>query len=421
MGVMRAVDLPRARVAVISLHTSPLDQPGIGSSGGMNVEIRALAGLLGDRGVAVDIFTRCAGRGVPEIERVGSLARVIQVQAGPCAEIDGPDLPSLVPRFADEVIRMEAELGPYDLIHSHYWMSGPAGIAAARRWEVPLLASFHTLAEVKNLAAEEGDPLEPLARVAGEKKVVGAADRLVAPTRDDAHNLIELYGADPGRIRVVPPGVDAGLFHPRDRAEARDRLGVGTGPVILFVGRLQRLKGPDLAIRAFAEAARLSPATMRDATLLFVGGPSGRGGVRDWLEGVVASEGLGGRVGFLAPRAHEDMPWVYSAADVLVMPSRSESFGLAALEAQACGTPVVAAAVGGLEHAVGDGGFLVEGRDPAGYAEPLLRVLSSPRLAASLSRGAVSHASAFPWERTVDGLLEVYGELMPDLESAKAS
>ena len=421
MGVMRAVDLPRARVAVISLHTSPLDQPGIGSSGGMNVEIRALAGLLGDRGVAVDIFTRCAGRGVPEIERVGSLARVIQVQAGPCAEIDGPDLPSLVPRFADEVIRMEAELGPYDLIHSHYWMSGPAGIAAARRWEVPLLASFHTLAEVKNLAAEEGDPLEPLARVAGEKKVVGAADRLVAPTRDDAHNLIELYGADPGRIRVVPPGVDAGLFHPRDRAEARDRLGVGTGPVILFVGRLQRLKGPDLAIRAFAEAARLSPATMRDATLLFVGGPSGRGGVRDWLEGVVASEGLGGRVGFLAPRAHEDMPWVYSAADVLVMPSRSESFGLAALEAQACGTPVVAAAVGGLEHAVGDGGFLVEGRDPAGYAEALLRVLSSPRLAASLSRGAVSHASAFPWERTVDGLLEVYGELMPDLESAKAS
>jgi D-inositol-3-phosphate glycosyltransferase len=420
---MRAVEAPRARVAVISLHTSPLDQPGTGSSGGMNVEIRALAGLLGDRGVAVDIFTRCAGRGVHEIERVGSLARVIQVAAGPCAEVDALSLPPLVPRFADEVLRLETELGPYDLIHSHYWMSGPAGIAAARRWEVPLVASFHTLAEVKNLAAEEGDPLEPLARVAGEKRVVGAADRVIAPTRDDAHNLIELYGADPGRIRVVPPGVDAGLFHPRDRAEARDRLGVAAGPVVLFVGRMQRLKGPDLAIRAFAEASRLSPGGMRDATLLLVGGPSGRGEVRAWLEGTVASEGLGGRVRFLAPRAHQDMPWVYSAADVLLMPSRSESFGLAALEAQACGTPVVAAAVGGLEHAVGEGtgGFLVGGRDPAGYAEALLRVLSSPRLAARLSRGAVSHASAFPWDRTVDGLLDVYGELVPDLESAKAS
>jgi D-inositol-3-phosphate glycosyltransferase len=403
MITMTSVEAPRARVAVISLHTSPLDQPGTGDSGGMNVEIRALAGLLGDRGVAVDIFTRGAGPGVPDIEPVGSLARVIQVRAGP----------------------LEARLGPYDLVHSHYWMSGPAGVAAAARWEVPLIASLHTLAEVKNLVVEKGDPLEPLARVAGEKRLIRAADRVLAPTREDSHNLIELYGADPARIRVVPPGVDAGLFHPRDQAEARERLGIGPGPVVLFVGRLQRLKGPDIAIRAFAEATRREPATMRDATLVLVGGPSGpaAGSVRAWLEGVVTSEGLDGRVRFLPPRAHDDMPWVYAAADILIMPSRSESFGLAALEAQACGTPVVAAAVGGLEHAVGDGtgGLLVRGRGPGDYAGRLLRVLTSPRLKARLSRGAVYHASAFPWTRTVDGLLDVYGELVPDLGSAKAS
>ncbi|MGH2692923.1 MAG: glycosyltransferase [Actinomycetota bacterium] len=422
---MTTAEAPAARIAVISLHTSPLDQPGTGYSGGMNVEIRTLAGLLGDRGVAVDVFTRCAGRGVPEVEDLGPLARVIQVEAGPCDDVAGPELPALVPAFADGLARREAELGPYDLVHSHYWLSGSAAAGAARRWGVPLVTSFHTLAEVKNLAMGEGEPLEPLARVAGERRAIRAADLVVVPTREDAHPLIELYGADPGQIRVVPPGVDTGLFYPRDRDEARKRLGVGTGPLILFLGRLQRLKGPDLAVRAFAEALRADLAATADATLLIVGGPSGPAcdSVRPWLEGVVAEEGVSDRVRFVPPQAHEGLPWLYSAADVLIMPSWTESFGLAALEAQACGTPVVAADVGGLRHVVRDGagGFLVDGRDPRAYADRALRVLTSAELAAQLSRRAVSHAAAFPWEKTVEGLLDAYGELLPELETAQAS
>lgn len=411
------------RIAVVSLHTSPLDQPGTGSSGGMNVEIRALATRLGERGVGVDVFTRCAGRGVPDIEHLGPLARVIQVQAGPRAPLAGPELPALVAPFADAVGGLERDLGPYDLVHSHYWLSGPAAVTVARRWGVPLVASFHTLAEVKNRALSEGDLPEPLVRVAGERRAIRASDRIVVPTPEDARHLRELYGAEASRIRVVPPGVDTRLFRPRDRAEARRRLGLTGGPVILFVGRLQPLKGPDLAVRAFAEAVRGAPDAMRDAALLVVGGPSGPRGhsVRAWLDGVVKDEGVGGRVSFLPPRPHRELPWVYSAADLLLMPSRSESFGLAALEAQACGVPVVASRVGGLRHAVRDGagGHLVEGGDPRGLAAGVLSIVGSRD--GRLSAGALAHASAFPWEATVDRLLGVYGEVLGERESAQAS
>ncbi len=423
MVAMRTAQTPAARVAVISLHTSPLDQPGTGDSGGMNVEIRALAERLGARGVAVDIFTRCAGRSGPEVEVVGPLARVVQVPAGPCAEVDKLDLPALVPDFAESLVRRATELGPYDLVHAHYWLSGPAGIAAARRWEVPLIASFHTLAEVKNLAAAGAGVREPLARVVGERRVIEAADRVLAPTRQDARALIELYGADPERVRVVPPGVDRTVFFARDRGEARSRLGLGGGPVLLFVGRLQELKGPDLAIRAFAQAVRQG--SLREATLLIVGGPSGTegGSILQRLKRVAADEGVLDRLLFAPPVPHEELSWVYSAADMLLMPSRSESFGLAALEAQACGVPVIASRVGGLRTAVrhGASGYLVEGRDPRAYASRILAILDSPPLAARLGRGAVGHAARFPWDATVDRLVGVYAELLPVLEAAAAS
>jgi D-inositol-3-phosphate glycosyltransferase len=410
-----------ARIAVISLHTSPLDQPGTGDSGGMNVEIRAVAERLGDRGIATDIFTRCAGRPRPEVESVDPMTRLIQVQAGPCAEVDKLELPSLVPDFSEGILRRGAELGPYDLVHAHYWLSGPAGVTAARRWDVPLVASFHTLAEVKNRAF--GDRREPASRVEGERRAIEAAHRVVVPTREDAGALVGLYGADAARVRVVPPGVDRSVIHPRDRGIARARLDLAGGPVVLFVGRLQELKGPDLAIRAFAEAVRGAPDLMRAATLLVVGGPSGAPGAESWLPDVASAEGVLDRVRFLPPVPHEDLSWVYSAADVLLMPSRSESFGLAALEAQACGVPVVASGVGGLRTAVHHGvsGYLVDGRDPGAYASRVLAILESPRMAERLARGAIAHAARFPWDATVDSLLGLYAELLPVLEPAAAS
>ena len=396
---------PEARVAVVSFHTSPFDQPGTGASGGMNVEIRTLAGLLGSRDVAVDIYTRGE---TASVDPVGPLARLIR----------HPEA-----SFADALVA--SNLGPYDLVHSHYWLSSAAGLAVARSWGVPLVTSFHTLAAVKNLALGEGDAPEPLARVAGERRAIRAASRVIAPTDDDAHQLIELYGADPSKIRVVPPGVDGATFFPRDPEEARARLGLGSGPVVLFLGRLQALKGPDLAIAAFAEAVRSDPDRMAGATLAIVGGPSGPAAdsIPRWLHGLAEDQGVSDRVVFLDPRPHDELPWVYSAADVLLMPSRSESFGLAALEAQACGVPVVASAVGGLRSAVdhGVGGFLVEGRDPAAYAARLVEIVSSPELAARLSRGARHHAARFPWDDTVDRLLDCYAELLPALVSPRAS
>jgi D-inositol-3-phosphate glycosyltransferase len=400
----------RARVAVISLHTSPLDRPGSGDSGGMNVEIRAVAERLGEQGIAMDVYTRCAGRGVPEVEPLGPMARVIQVPAGPCAPVDKTALPELVPRFVDAVVdRAEAE-ARYDLVHAHYWLSGPAGEAASARWGVPLVTSFHTLGEVKNLAGDDGGA-EPPVRLEGERRAVAASDLVLAPTAEEGRELARLYGADPGLIRVVPPGVDAARFMPSPRPTSRP-------PTALFVGRLQPMKGPDVAIRAVAEARRKAPSVAGGLRLLVVGGPGGRDGPAylEGLRGLAAELGLEGLVRFLPPVPHEELPEVYSGADVLIMPSRSESFGLAALEAQACGVPVIGASVGGLRNVVDHGrsGFLVDGHRQGPYADRVLEVLADPDLAARLSAGARARALRFSWDRTVRGVLDAYVELLSE-------
>jgi D-inositol-3-phosphate glycosyltransferase len=416
---------PRARIAAISLHTSPLDQPGTGDSGGMNVYIRSVADRLADRGVAVDVLTRCAGRGVPEAEQVDPLTRVIQVNAGPCAPVPKGDLTRFLPRFEAGILaRAEAE-GPYDLVHAHYWLSGRVGLAAAERWGVPLVVSFHTLGAVKNRALAGGEAPEPRRRLAGEREAIRLADRIMAPTPAEAAHLVELYGAAPSRIRIVPPGVDGDVFAPRPKEEARLRLGLDGRRVVLFVGRLQPLKGPDVAIRTAAEAFRREPDRTGDVALVVIGGPSGAKGP-SYVEGLrrlADAEGIGERVVFLDPRPHEELPWVYSAADALLMPSRSESFGLAALEAQACGVPVVAASVGGLRYVVEDGvsGFLVGGHDPRDHAGRLLAVLGDQELAANLARGARARASRFTWETTTEGLMEAYSELLPELAPASVA
>jgi D-inositol-3-phosphate glycosyltransferase len=413
---------PRARIAMLSLHTSPLDQPGMGDSGGMNVFVRAVADRLGARGIAVDVFTRCAGRGVPEVEPLGPPSyggRVIQVQAGPCAEVAKPALPGLVPGFADSLLgRVEAEGLRYDLVHSHYWLSGAVGIAAAGRWGVPLVASFHTLGLVKDLSAGPDEDPEPPERLAGERELIARAGRILAPTPAEAAHLIELYEASPDRIRLVPPGVDRDRFRPLPAEEARRALGLGDARVALFVGRFQPIKGPETAVRALAEAIRLDPGGTEGLVLALVGGPGGpRPDALGQLQALAASLGVGHRVRFFPPRRHEDLPQVYAAADVVLVPSRSESFGLVALEAQACGVPVVASAVGGLRHLVDDGGsgFLVSPGDPAAFGRRIVEILRDPALAGRLGAGAVDRASAYPWEATAEGLISVYGELVPAL------
>lgn len=397
---------------MISLHTSPLDQPGTGDSGGMNVYVRSVAERLDRRGVEVDVFTRCAGRGVPDVERVGERTRVIQVPAGPCAPVAKEDLPAMLPVFASALLaRGEQEGTTYDLVHTHYWLSGSAGEAAKARWGAPLVASFHTLGEVKERALPGGPP-EPPERRRGERAVIAEADRLLAPTPVEAGHLVDLYGADPARIRIVPPGVDLQRFRPGDAAAAKARLGLTGRRVAMFVGRLQPLKGPDAAILAVADAARRDPDATRDLTLVVVGGPSGDGSLED-LRALATDQGIGERVRFLPPEPHDDLPSLYAAADVLLVPSRSESFGLVALEAQACGVPVVASAVGGLREVVADGVSGLLAPEPSGLAERLLTVLRDPGLAARLGMGGIRHAAGYSWEATAVRLLDVYAELVP--------
>jgi D-inositol-3-phosphate glycosyltransferase len=416
------------RVAVISVHPSPHDQPGSGDSGGMNVYIRSVAERLAEQGIAVDIFTRCHGQGGPEVQDLAPGGRLIRVKAGPCAPVPKDELPRYLPEFLDSVLtRAVADPAdpathrhsPYDVVHSHYWLSGWVGTQAKEIWGVPHVASFHTLGKVKNANLPDGDRPEPPVRLDGEERVVHASDRILAPTRTEADDLVSLYGADPGRIRIVPPGVDRAVFRRRSKAEAKSRLHLTGARLVLFVGRLQPFKGPDVAIRAVAEAVARRPDLMSNVILGVVGGSSARPGDQDEVARLMelsAALGVADRVVFYPPQPHQRLAEFYSAADVLLLPSRTESFGLVALEAQACGTPVVATGSGGLPHVVLDGetGFLVRSRDAGRYAERLLQILSDRALAARLSRGAFRHAERFSWDATTADVRRVYREVLAD-------
>lgn len=413
----------RARIAVLSLHTSPEDPPGAGDSGGMNVWVRSVARRLAEREVAVDVFTRCAGRGVPEVDAVHPLTRVIQVPAGPCAPVEKSSLPGLVPAFTEGILGHPVSRGlAYDVVHSHYWLSGSVARGVRGRWGIPLVASFHTLAKVKNRDLQRAERPEPAVRVDGETAVVREADRILASTPEEAAHLEWLYGAAPERVRIVPPGVAATAFRPLPKARARAALGLGNRTVALFLGRLQPLKGPDVAVRAVAAAVRRDPRAAGDLVLAVVGGPSGPDRMQAGQILRLAGElGIADRVRLFAPRPHDRLPEVYAAADVVLVPSRSESFGLVALEAQACGVPVIAASVGGLRTVVADGrtGSLVPGHDPRDHAERLLAVLGDPELARRMSTAAVLHAARFSWEATAEGIMRVYGELVPRVAAAE--
>jgi D-inositol-3-phosphate glycosyltransferase len=410
-------DAARTRVAVVSLHTSPLDQPGTGDSGGMNVYIRAAAERLAGQGVDVDVFTRCRGRGVPEVEELTAGSRIIQVKAGPCDPVPKQDLPRFLPEFLGGVLRREqAEGRGYDLVHTHYWLSGWVGRSTKEIWGVPLVASFHTLGKVKNYSLARGESPEPSLRLTGEEAVIAEADRIMAATPAEAAQLVGLYRADPSRIRLVPPGVDHGLFFPRRKDEAKARLHLTGVRLALFVGRLQAHKGPDIAVRALAEAMARDPDGTGDVVLAIVGGPSGttHGAEVARLLDLAAALGVESRVMFFPPQPQSRLADFYAAAECVLVPSRSESFGLVALEAQACGTPVVAAAVGGLRYVVADGvtGFLVEGHDPADHADRLLQVLRDPRRSRRMGVAGAAQSLRFSWDATAAEILSVYRELL---------
>ncbi len=407
---LRHARAPR-RVAVVSVHTSPLDQPGAGDAGGMNVYIVEVSRRLAARGIAVDVFTRATSSDLPPVVEMSPGVTVRHVSAGPFEGLGKEELPAQLCAFTAGVLREEAqhEPGHYDVVHSHYWLSGQVGWLARDRWSVPLIHTAHTLAKVKNAALADGDRPEPRLRVIGEEQVVAEADRLVANTADEARQLVEHYGADPRRTLVVPPGVDLDRFTPGDRLAARRALGVPADAVVLaFVGRIQPLKAPDLLLTAAARMLADDPALRDRLRVHVVGAPSGSGlEAPRQLEELAASLGIADLVRFLPPQAPDRLALHYRAADVAVVPSHSESFGLVALEAQACGTPVVAAAVGGLPTAVRDGvsGVLVGSRDPAAYAAAIRAVLARrPMLAA----GARRHAGAFSWDRTADALVDAY-------------
>jgi D-inositol-3-phosphate glycosyltransferase len=406
------------RIATISVHTSPLEQPGTGDAGGLNVYVVEVSKRLAARGVEVEIFTRAVCRDAPPVAELAPGVLVRHVPAGPFEDLDKADLPAQLCQFTFEVLRTEAAYAPghYDLLHGHYWLSGHVGAVAKERWGVPLVQSMHTLGRVKNAALALGDAAEPEMRLRGEADVVAVADRLVANTDEEARQLAGLYGAAPDRILTVNPGVDLAVFRPGRKDEARRRLGLPAGgPVIVFAGRVQPLKAPDVVLHAVASLARTDPALTRDLTVAFVGGPSGAGRADpDRLTQLSRELGIGHLVRLEPPCPQPELADWYRAASVVMVPSYSESFGLVAVEAQACGTPVVAASVGGLRTAVQDGvsGVLVDGHDPVTYARVLRDLLSAPTRLGHLARGAVSHASRFGWSRTVDRLLEAYSEAM---------
>lgn len=403
------------RVAVLSVHTSPVDQPGVGDSGGMNVYIRAVAERLADRGVEVDLFTRCRGGADHEDKVLASGIKVVAVKAGPCGAIPKEDLPRFLPEFLGGLIRYgRHDPRGYDIVHSHYWLSGWVGRAAKEVWGTPLVASFHTLGKVKNYSLAYGEAPEGSLRIDGEQRIIDVADRVLAPTPSEAGQLVGLYRAEPDRIRLVPPGVDHTIFTPRDRLGARARLHLTGLRLALYVGRLQPHKGPDVAVRTLAEMVARDPVAAANLQLAIVGGPSGGDAEVSRLMELATALGVHDRVIFFAPQPQERLADFYAAADVVLVPSRSESFGLVALEAGAVGTPVIAAAVGGLRHVVSDGvsGTLVEGHDPGDHAEAALEVLRSPGLQAQMGERAARAAMRFTWDSTTDEVADVYGELI---------
>jgi D-inositol-3-phosphate glycosyltransferase len=393
------------RVAVISLHTSPLLQPGSGDSGGMNVYVREMVSSLAQAGVDCTTYTRVDRDGLPAEVLVEPNHRVVFIEAGP-HHLPKEALPEIIDEFTDRVLDHLHANGGADVVHANYWLSGVAAHKIKHALDIPFVSTFHTLARVKS---EGGDP-EPGWRDRAEAELINCADAVCVSCVEEEEQFRRHYGDPQGRIEIIAPGVEHAFFAPGERSGARSALGLPNDvPVILFVGRIQPLKGPDVAIRALHALGR------PDALLLIVGGASGSEGDVEVgrAHDLVDELGLHDQVVFVPPQPHHILSTYYRAADVVVVPSRSESFGLVALEAAACGIPVVASAVGGLQSLVdhGETGFLIERRDPALFAKAIAEILDDPLLAASLSVASAERAQRYTWGFAAARLRRLYADL----------
>jgi len=409
------------RLAVLSLHTSPLAQPGTGDGGGMNVYVRELSSALARAGVLCDVYTRAWSDDLPASLDIEPGFRVHHVPAGPPAPMAKEALIGVVDEFADGVLKSMTTAGTlggdddptFDAVHANYWLSGIAGHTIKHQLNLPLVSTFHTLDRVKAEASpEEVEADSSHLRAEAEAAIIRCSDTVLASCSVEAAQISDLYGADPARIRIVAPGVDHAFFGPGDRAQARRALELpAAGPLLLFVGRIQPLKGAAVAVGALASVVKDEPG----ATLVIVGGPSGPQGEEEVarITELVEALGLSESVVFVPPRPHELLSTYYRAADVCLVPSRSESFGLVALEAAACGTPVVASDVGGLRSLVDHGrtGYLVEEPDPEAYAGWIRQILAEPLLAERLSTGSVLRARRYTWARAAHLLVDIYSDL----------
>jgi D-inositol-3-phosphate glycosyltransferase len=398
------IDPPELRVAVLSFHTSPLTQPGSGDAGGMNVYVRELVSAMAHAGLDCTTYTRAWRDDLPEVVQVEPNHRVVHVPAGPF-DLAKEDLLDVVDMFTDRVAaRIRAE-GGVDVIHANYWLSGIAGHRLKHELGVPLVMTFHTFARVK---AEGGDP-EPLHREQTELGIWGCTDTVCVSCTEEERQVRRLHGDPPGRVEIVPPGVDHAFFAPGDRGGARTALGWGDEPTLLFVGRIQPLKGLDVAVGALAELDR------PEVRLVVVGGASGAvgDGEVDRVLGMARDLGVEAQIELVAPQPHHLLSTYYRAANVVLVPSRSESFGLVALEAAACGVPVVASAVGGLLTLVDHGrtGFLVPDRDPVEFARDIARLLDEPLMAADMGVAAAARARRYTWSFAAARLRRTYADL----------
>lgn len=417
------------RIAMISMHTSPLDQPGVGDAGGMNVYVLNIARQLARQGKLVDVYTRATRPSQGEVVEVEDNLRVINVVAGPYEGLAKDELPTQLAAFAGGVLEFVRCFDlEYDLIHSHYWLSGQVGWLLRDLWHAPLVHTAHTLAAVKNSYRAEDDTPESEARRICEQQLVDNADVLVVNTEEEIKDLVSHYDADRTKVAVVAPGADIELFTPgsdRNTERSRRQLGIPLhAKVVAFVGRLQEFKGPQVLIRAVAELVERDPG--RNLRVLICGGASGVGTTPEHYGQMVQKLGLSGRVRFLDPRPPSELVTVYQAADILAVPSYNESFGLVAMEAQSTGTPVVAARVGGLEVAVADGetGLLIEGHSPESWADGLDKLLEDNELRIAMGERAVGHAAKFSWSASATRMSDVYSHSLtldiPDCHARRA-
>jgi len=405
----------RSKIATLMVHTSPLDQAGIGDAGGMNVYVVESAKKMAQAGVSVDIFTRANHPDLPESVEIAEGVTVKHLVAGPFEGLSKEELPSQLGALTSSFMNYQKLLPSdyYSLLHSHYWISGQLGWMVSERTGIPLIHTMHTTAKVKNLNLADDEKPEPQTRAIGEEQVVKASTGLIANTDAEAASLVSLYDACPDNVFVVAPGVDLQRFSPGiGKAAARVKLNIAPDAIMLtFVGRIQPHKGPDVLLRAAAEMVSHSPHLRAKLAVIIMGGASGSGlNELEKLKTLAKFLKIEDVTHFVEPVSRELLPDWYRASDLVCVPSYSESFGLVALEAQACGTPVVATAIGGLRTAVSDGisGSLVDGHDPKAWSAVISRLIAEPQRRLLLSMGAVEHASHFGWENTARKTLDVY-------------